>query len=191
MFWRGTAWRSLKQKQENHLHKEKRVPTDIYTSRYRHLFIFGWRNPTLQWCVHRARVSLFVFPQGNRKGLHPPSAPAGSHRSSDNTACNRGAVQSACGCVQLQLPAWGGTYLLGAEFRVALPHFAWTPFDDCIAEHSNDHDEEEVAGVHQVQVDEGAVVLHVWKQQIQAKSDIWVKLELFIQHLTSDLGYKG
>lgn len=55
----------------------------------------------------------------------------------------------------------GGTYLLGAELRVALPHFAWTPFNDCIAEHSDDHDKQEVAGVHQVQVDEGAVVLRV------------------------------
>lgn len=54
---------------------------------------------------------------------------------------------------------WGRTYLLGAEFRAALPHFAGTPFNDCIAEHRDDHDEEEVAGVHQVQVDEGAVVL--------------------------------
>lgn len=74
--------------------------------------------------------------------------------------------------------SWGGTYLLGAEFRVALPHFAWTAFNDCIAEHSNDHDEQEVAGVHQVQVDEGAVVLHMSKQQVQAKSNIEIKLEL-------------
>lgn len=50
-------------------------------------------------------------------------------------------------------------YLLGAEVGVGLPHFTGPPLDDCIAEHSDDHDEEEVAGVHQVEVDEGTVIL--------------------------------
>lgn len=58
----------------------------------------------------------------------------------------------------------GGAYLLGAEVRVALSHLAWTPLDDRVAEHGDDHDEQEVAGVHQVQVDEGAVVLRGRKQ---------------------------
>lgn len=50
-------------------------------------------------------------------------------------------------------------YLLRAEVRVGLSYFAGTPLDDCIAEHSDDHDKQEVACVHQVQVDEGTVIL--------------------------------
>lgn len=50
-------------------------------------------------------------------------------------------------------------YLLRAEVGVGLPYFARPPLDDCIAEHSDDHDKQEVARVHQVQVDEGTVVL--------------------------------
>lgn len=51
------------------------------------------------------------------------------------------------------------SYLLRTEVWVALSDFAGPSLDDCIAEHSDDHDEQEVARVHQVQVDEGAVVL--------------------------------
>lgn len=54
---------------------------------------------------------------------------------------------------------WGLLYLLGAEVGVGLPDFAGPALDDGVAEHGDDHDEEEVARVHQVQVDEGAVVL--------------------------------
>jgi len=50
-------------------------------------------------------------------------------------------------------------YLLGTEVGDGLPHFAGPPLDDRVAEHRDDHDEQEVARVHQVQVDEGAVVL--------------------------------
>lgn len=51
------------------------------------------------------------------------------------------------------------SYLLRTEVWVALSDFAGPSLDDCIAEHSDDHDEQEVARVHQVQVDEGTVVL--------------------------------
>lgn len=51
------------------------------------------------------------------------------------------------------------SYLLRTEVWVALSDFARPSLDDCIAEHSDDHDEQEVARVHQVQVDEGTVVL--------------------------------
>lgn len=50
-------------------------------------------------------------------------------------------------------------YLLRTEVRVGLSHFARPPLYDCIAEHSDDHDKQEVASVHQVKVDEGTVVL--------------------------------
>lgn len=50
-------------------------------------------------------------------------------------------------------------YLLGAEVGVGRSHLARPSLNDCIAEHGDDHDKQEVAGVHQVEVDEGAVVL--------------------------------
>lgn len=59
-------------------------------------------------------------------------------------------------------------YLLGAEVRVGLPYFARPPLDDCIAEHSDDHDKQEVACVHQVQVDEGTVILA--RKELQRQS---------------------
>ena len=40
-----------------------------------------------------------------------------------------------------------------------MSYFARSAFNDCVAEHSDDHDEQEVASVHQVQVDQRAVVL--------------------------------
>lgn len=50
-------------------------------------------------------------------------------------------------------------YLLRAEVKVGLPYFARPTLNDSIAEHSDDHDKEEVACMHQVQVDEGTVIL--------------------------------
>lgn len=44
------------------------------------------------------------------------------------------------------------THLFRAEFCVALPQFAWSAFNDCIAEHCDHHHKEEVTGVHEVQV---------------------------------------
>lgn len=57
------------------------------------------------------------------------------------------------------LHCWCLLYLLRTEVRVCLPYFARPPLDDCIAEHSDDHDKQEVACVHQVQVDERTVIL--------------------------------
>lgn len=54
---------------------------------------------------------------------------------------------------------WCLLYLLRTEVGVGLSHFAWSPLYDCIAEHSNDHDKQEVACVHQVEVDEGTVII--------------------------------
>lgn len=45
------------------------------------------------------------------------------------------------------------SHLLGAKFRIALPQFAGSAFDDRIAEHGYHHHEEEVTGVHEMQVD--------------------------------------
>lgn len=67
--------------------------------------------------------------------------------------------------VSLKLPVevikhcWCLLYLLRAEVGVGLSYFAGSPLDDCIAEHSDDHDKQEVASVHQMQVDERAVIL--------------------------------
>lgn len=55
-------------------------------------------------------------------------------------------------------------YLLGAVVDVGLPYFAGPPFDDRVAEHRDDHDKQEVARVHQVQIDEGSVILELQKQ---------------------------
>jgi hypothetical protein len=44
------------------------------------------------------------------------------------------------------------THLLRAKFRIALPQFAGSAFDDCIAEHRYHHHEKEVTGVHEMQV---------------------------------------
>lgn len=54
---------------------------------------------------------------------------------------------------------WCLLYLLRAEVGVGLSDFARPPLDDCIAEHSDDHDKQEVACVHQVQVDERTIIL--------------------------------
>lgn len=54
---------------------------------------------------------------------------------------------------------WCLLYLLWTEVGVGLSHFARPPLYDCIAEHSNDHDKQEVASVHQVKVDEGAIII--------------------------------
>lgn len=67
--------------------------------------------------------------------------------------------------VWLKLPVdvikhcWCLLYLLWAEVGVGLSYFARPPLYDCIAEHSDDHDKQEVASVHQMQVDEGTVIL--------------------------------
>lgn len=55
-------------------------------------------------------------------------------------------------------------YLLRAVVYVGLPYFAGPPFDDCVAEHRDDHDKQEVARVHQMQIDEGSVILELQKQ---------------------------
>lgn len=49
--------------------------------------------------------------------------------------------------------------LLLAEVCIVLPYLAWSTSDDCIAEHSDDHYKQEVAGIHQVQINKGAVIL--------------------------------
>lgn len=97
MFWRGTAWRSLKQKQQTHLHKEKGVPqifTQAGTGTY--LSLVG----ETQHCsdAFRARVSLCVFPRSTRQQERLLSSASFSwdHRSSDNATCNGGAVQGGC-----------------------------------------------------------------------------------------------
>lgn len=61
--------------------------------------------------------------------------------------------------VEVILHSWCLLYLLRTEVRVGLSHFARPSLYDCIAEHSDDHDKQEVASVHQVEVDEGAVIL--------------------------------
>lgn len=50
-------------------------------------------------------------------------------------------------------------YLLRTEVCIALPHLAWPPLDDCIAEHCDHHHKQEVTGVHQVQIYQGAVII--------------------------------
>lgn len=44
------------------------------------------------------------------------------------------------------------SHLLRAKFRIALPQFAGSAFDNCIAEHCYHHHEKEVTGVHEMQV---------------------------------------
>lgn len=56
------------------------------------------------------------------------------------------------------------SYLLRAVVHVGLPYFAGPPFDDRVAEHRDDHDKQEVARVHQMQIDEGSVILVLQKQ---------------------------
>lgn len=51
------------------------------------------------------------------------------------------------------------SYLFWTEIWVVLSNFARPALDDCIAEHCDDHHKQEVAGVHEVQVNERAIVL--------------------------------
>lgn len=44
------------------------------------------------------------------------------------------------------------TYFFGAEFCIALPQFAWSTFNNCIAEHCNHHHKKEITGMHEMQV---------------------------------------
>ena len=46
-----------------------------------------------------------------------------------------------------------------------MSYFPRSAFNDGVAEHRDDHDEEEVASVHQVQVDERAIVLQETKRR--------------------------
>lgn len=67
-------------------------------------------------------------------------------------------------------------YLLRAVVYVGLPYFARPPFDDCVAEHCDDHDKQEVACVHQMQIDEGSVILEPQKygvKRVTRKNKAW------------------
>lgn len=55
-------------------------------------------------------------------------------------------------------------YLFRAVVHVGLPYFPRPALDDCVTEHCDDHDEQEVACVHQVEVDERSVVLEIKKE---------------------------
>lgn len=50
-------------------------------------------------------------------------------------------------------------HLFWTEIWVVLSNFARPALDDCIAEHCDDHHKQEVAGVHEVQVNERAIVI--------------------------------
>lgn len=67
-------------------------------------------------------------------------------------------------------------YLLWAQVGAALPHFARPPFNHRVTEHSDDHDKQEVAGVHQVQVDEGAVIVR------HDDGELWVERVVQLPH---------
>lgn len=60
-------------------------------------------------------------------------------------------------------------YLLRAVVHVGLPYFSRPALDDCVTEHRDDHDKQEVACVHQVKVDERAVVLEMKKTKQKQK----------------------
>lgn len=52
------------------------------------------------------------------------------------------------------------THLFRAEFCIALPQFAWSAFNNCIAEHCNHHHKKKVTGMHEMQVYKRAIILH-------------------------------
>lgn len=55
------------------------------------------------------------------------------------------------------------SYLFWTKLWIVLSNFSGSALDDRIAEHCDDHNKQEVAGVHKVQINEGAVVLSVKK----------------------------
>lgn len=58
-----------------------------------------------------------------------------------------------------QITLYTRSYLFWTKIWVVLSNFARPALDDCIAEHCDDHHKQEVAGVHEVQVNERAIVL--------------------------------
>lgn len=160
--WHGVALAQAKRresftqrKESSHRYLHEQVQALIYLWLEKpNIAVMRSQSSRVPFCVstvHKATGEAWVLHSLRLGVIGPPITPPATEQRFKAPVGVSGAA-AAC---------WGGTYLLGAKFRVALPHFAWTPFNDCIAEHSDDHDEQEVAGVHQVQVDEGAVVLHV------------------------------
>lgn len=123
-----------------------RVLYDYLHSRYRHLKVFGWSDPTLQKFIHRAFfVFCFCF-------LHPSPGFSRQHVvfSLPFPICFR--CSPLTPFILLTRPPQSHLFL--TEIGVVLSNFARSALDDCIAEHRDDHHEQEVAGVHEVQVNE-------------------------------------
>lgn len=92
--------------------------------------------------LHCAQWSTHVSLKGN-------SIPISRDKKNQSVLCPKGALLCFLIRVNILLPH---THLFRAELCVALPQFAWSAFNDCIAEHCNHHHEEEVTGVHEMQV---------------------------------------
>lgn len=88
--------------------------------------------------------------------MHPSSGFSRQHVVSHNFPFRYASVQMFTS--DPVLSRWQG-HLFWTVLRVVLSNFSGSALDDCIAEHSDDHYKQEVAGVHEVQVNERTVVI--------------------------------